>query len=266
MARIAHLSDLHLLDPAVGDRRGKEWLRVNYLSLRRALDHAARRARAVNALEAARAAGFDQLVVTGDLAEDGHPGQYEVLAEVLAESGIPPERITLLPGNHDAYGAADGWERALAGPLAAWAPSSTGPVDLDDCVLMPMSTAVHQAVVRSSGRAEERTLDAVARLASDVGRRTVVLAQHHAPFPIVNNWVHGLLNHAAVIGLLVAHANVSVIHGHIHRRRERGLTAGAPARIFSPFAVADNAAPLRIYETGDALLHPVPADADPART
>ena len=46
MARIAHLSDFHLLEPHVRERRGKDWLRVHYLSLKRSLDYVLRRTRA----------------------------------------------------------------------------------------------------------------------------------------------------------------------------------------------------------------------------
>jgi 3',5'-cyclic AMP phosphodiesterase CpdA len=256
MARIAHLSDLHLLEPAIAVRRGQARLRVEYLSLRRPLDAEGRRSRALRALAAAQAVGFDHLVVTGDITEDGSMEQFEVMAEVLTESGIPAERVTVLPGNHDAYGAADGWDRAMAGPLAPWAHADDGIVALDDCFIVPVSTAVHQSVLRSSGREEDDGLARVAALARDT-QRPVVLAQHHPPFAVTGQWVHGLLNHATVTGLLTAHDNVSVLHGHIHRRRERGLVVGGPLRIFSPTAVTDDEAPLRIYQTEDGLLRPV---------
>jgi 3',5'-cyclic AMP phosphodiesterase CpdA len=257
MTRIAHLSDLHLLEPAINSRRGQARLRVNYLSFRRPIDYESRRQRALNALAAACQTGFDHLVVTGDLTEDGAASQFEVLAEVLATSGIPAERVTLLPGNHDAYGAGDGWVRALEGPLAPWAPSSRGVTWLDDCAILPISSAVHQSCLRSSGRVETADLDRVDAVARAEPTRTVVLAQHHAPFPVIHQWVHGLLNHDEVTGLMYAHANVSLLHGHIHRRRERGLFVGGPLRIFSSFAVADNASPLRMYDVAEGLLHPV---------
>jgi Icc protein len=264
MARIAHLSDLHLLEPAVALRTGAEWFRVRYLSLKRSIDYVARRARAETALRVAREAGFDHIVLTGDLTEDGTLAQYEVLAEVLRGSGIAPARVTLCPGNHDAYGIA--WEEALAGPLASWAAGSRGAVWLDGAVIVPVSSAVPQHFMRSSGRVEREALEHAEAVAVAEPGRAVLLAQHHPPFAVLHQWVHGLLNHAEVTGLLHARPNVSVIHGHTHRRKERGLTVDGPVRIFSAFAVADNAAPLRIYNAVDGLLCPVvlpplPADA-----
>ncbi|MDP2317634.1 MAG: metallophosphoesterase [Pseudomonadota bacterium] len=261
MTRIAHLSDLHLLEPAVGTRRGKDWFRVHYLSLKRSLDYVSRRARAEQALRAAWEHGFDHLVITGDLTEDGALVQYEVLADVLEASGIPAEKITLLPGNHDAYGTAMPWDLAIAGPLARWADTSRegGAAWLDDCVIVPVSSAIPQTFLRSSGRIGGHALDHVGAIASREPGRPVVIAQHHPPYAVMHQWVHGLLNHEAVTGLLEARDNVSVLHGHIHRRKERGLYAGGPLRIFSPFAVADNVAPLRMYEVADGLLHPLTA-------
>ncbi len=262
MARIAHLSDLHLIEPAVRLRTGTDWLRVHYLSLKRSLDYVARRARAETALRAAWEEGFDHLVLTGDLTEDGSLAQYEVLAEVLEGSGIPAERITLCPGNHDAYGM--DWAQAVEGPLGRWASGSRTAVWLDRCVVLPVSSAVPQHFMRSSGRVERDALDHADAIAAGEPGRAVLLAQHHPPYAVLHQWVHGLLNHQEVTGLLEARPNVSVVHGHIHRRKERGLTVDGPPRIFSSFAVADNGAPLRMYEAVDGLLQPATLRTLPA--
>src|SRR5687768_5469477 len=125
MARIAHLTDLHLLEDDHRDRRGAGRLRLAYLSLARPLDAAARRLRAARALTEVRRSGADHLVITGDLTEDGVDAQFQVLADILAESRIPPSQTTLVPGNHDAYTDEGAWARALAGPLRAYAETST---------------------------------------------------------------------------------------------------------------------------------------------
>src|SRR5687768_4746328 len=96
-------------------------LRLRLLSGARGLDGPGRRERVRKGLAAAKDAGLDHEVITGDLTEDGDPAQFEVLAELLGESGIAAERITLLAGNHDMYTDARGFEKALAGPLRAYA-------------------------------------------------------------------------------------------------------------------------------------------------
>lgn len=266
MTRIAHLSDLHLLEEAVSVRKGQARLRVNYLSLRRPLDVEDRRDRAVRAFRLAIAAGFDHLVVTGDLTEDGQVAQYDMLAEVLEESGVEPERVTLLPGNHDAYGGA--WEEALEGPLGRWARGARpGAVTkLRGATLIAGCTAVPQSFLKSSGRIDDDQLAIVDEVARKSAGDAIVLAQHHPPFKVMHHWVHGLVNHADVWALLREHPRLTVLHGHIHRRKERGLAKGERVRIFSPTAVTDSEQPLRLYDVVDGELVAVPlpeADALP---
>src|SRR5512146_3191055 len=107
--RIAHSSDLHLLEPDTSKRSPVERARLAYLSMLRPLSRDGRLARFARALAAATLGGFAHLVISGDLTEDGKQGQFEELARVLAESDIAPEKVTLVPGNHDAYDAPDAW-------------------------------------------------------------------------------------------------------------------------------------------------------------
>ena len=81
--RIAHLSDLHLA-------RGP-------LAVPPAAALADALARAL-ALEPRP----DCLVITGDLADTGHPDEYAALRDILRKCPVP---VHLLPGNHDDPGA-----------------------------------------------------------------------------------------------------------------------------------------------------------------
>jgi 3',5'-cyclic AMP phosphodiesterase CpdA len=54
----------------------------------------------------------DHVAVTGDLTNIALPREFETAAQLLAELG-PPEWVSLVPGNHDAYVAvprAQGWD------------------------------------------------------------------------------------------------------------------------------------------------------------
>src|SRR5688500_14328939 len=124
MTTLAHLSDLHLLEHGVARRSGVARLRVTYVSFGRSLDPEPRRVRVPEARRAAVAAGTTDLLLTGDLTEDGVPEQFEVLAQLLAECAFAPEQITLVPANRGGYTGADAFERALCGPLAPWAETS----------------------------------------------------------------------------------------------------------------------------------------------
>jgi 3',5'-cyclic AMP phosphodiesterase CpdA len=262
--RIAHLSDLHLLEPDVKRRTIRERVRLGYLSLFRPIDAEARIRRAVRALERARQQGFDHLVISGDLTEDGGQLQFEELARVLAESRVDPYKVTLVPGNHDAYDGANAFARALEGPLRPYAEASGGRpgkvIDLGDAVLLPVSTAVHQHWAYSWGHIDSEGFEGLERRATDPGiaKRAVVVVQHHAPtrHPIAAlQWIDGLRGYGRLLALLSKFRGVQVLHGHLHRAMTRVLEIGGVSRIFgAPAVVEDDEPRVRIYETRRGLI------------
>jgi 3',5'-cyclic AMP phosphodiesterase CpdA len=262
MIRIAHLSDLHLLEDDLSARSLKERLRLSFLTFGRSIDAIDRRARVLRAFRRAWEANADHLVVTGDLTEDGLETQFEVLADVLRESDWPAERVTLVPGNHDAYADADAWSRALEGPLADWAATSelSTVVEVGDVGIVPVSTAFNQAVTRSAGRIAP---EHCARLESIVLEdrwkgRALVFAQHHAPiWRGAIHWVDGLERADAIARILSRASGAHVLCGHVHRASDKPLVAGEPARIFTAAAVVEHETPLRLYDVCDARLSPV---------
>ncbi len=231
MTQIAHLSDLHLLEPDHADRRGEARRRLAYLTVGRPNGAARRRRRTVSVLAAAGRSGADHVLVTGDLTEDGIPPQFEILAEVLAESRLPPSRVTLVPGNHDAYVDGGAFERALRGPLAAYAATSTPgvPVFLRDVAILPMCTAVPQPYTRSAGVFDCRELAAAARMAeqSRLTGRALVLAMHHSPRRALAAACGGSTGSRSTppVGEILGapRLHVHVLHGHTHTSdRSRG--------------------------------------------
>lgn len=269
MTRIAHLSDLHLIEAAHAHRDVSDRLRLSLLSFGRRLDDDDRRLRLRRALHLYRSSGADHLVITGDLTEDGTDAQFEVLAEVLADSRIDPREITLTAGNHDAYCDRQAFARALAGPLAAYAATSApGAVTvLDDVAILPVSTVIAQPVTRSAGAIAHDELQAVEHAVQHLGHgRAIAIAQHHQPYGYsigALNWIDGLQNHVPVMGLLQRHAQAHVLHGHRHHRADVAIVAQGPARVFGTTACVEDRSPLRIYEACDRQLHPLDADLSP---
>jgi 3',5'-cyclic-AMP phosphodiesterase len=263
MTQIAHLSDLHILEDGHKERQGAARRRLAYLTLGRPESPERRRWRAIHALREAHRTGAEHLVLTGDLTEDGVDEQFEILAEILQDSGFPPARVTLVPGNHDAYADGEAFTRALDGPLRAYRATSTmgAPVYLDGVVLLPMSTAFAQSVTRSAGAIEGIELEAAARAAEDsrLTGAALVIAMHHPPHrrslsPI--QWIDGLREHAEMSALLDRYDHAHVLHGHTHIARDRSVRPGAPPRIFSTEAVVESRAPLRLYRARHGRLWP----------
>ncbi|MFT3766068.1 MAG: metallophosphoesterase [Minicystis sp.] len=263
MTLLAHLSDLHLLEAHHGSRSGADRARLAFLSAGRAHDAADRRRRALRALQTAQRSGADHVVITGDLTEDGIAAQYEVLAEVLHESALPASKVTIVPGNHDAYASGDAFARALEGPLRAYAETSTpgAPVLLRDAAILPVSTAMAQPYAFSAGAVGRPTLESAVKLSRDSKKsgRALVLAMHHPPqrraVPLMQ-WLDGLRDHAEVAAILEEHDHVHVLHGHLHEAMDRGVRPGATPRIFGTEAVVNGKTPVRYYHARHGRILP----------
>lgn len=267
-ARIAHLSDLHILAPRGTRDTAAIELTTRFVSFGRSLDPEPRIRNLVASLRAARAAGATHYVVSGDLTEVGTPAQFEALAEALHHAEVPRDRVVLVPGNHDAYTRADAWGRALDGPLApfrALAADGHGKViDHDDVVFLPLDVACHQKITRSAGELSSEAADALERRLCDLsGRgRPLVVVLHHHPFEHASRawqWVDGLRGSARLMKLVERFDDVHVLHGHLHRTVDRTV-ADERVRIFGTTATVEDRrdAPfVRLYDVeGCALVTP----------
>jgi 3',5'-cyclic-AMP phosphodiesterase len=264
--RIAHLSDVHMLDARPGRTRTGWSMQYRFLSFGRPLDVAGRRRKLAHALSTARRVGAGHVVISGDLTEMGTPGEFESLAEVLHESEFPPERITLVPGNHDVYSSSNGWRWAIEGPLSAFAHSSAGAgapgrmVECEGVNLLPLDVTLHQPVTRSAGLIAEAALSTVARRAADpaFARRPLVVVQHHPPFvrrTSALHWIDGLIGAASMMVLLEKFRHLFVLHGHLHAVVNRALGCGV-ARVLGATAVVDDrdAPRVRLYDVREGRL------------
>jgi 3',5'-cyclic AMP phosphodiesterase CpdA len=217
------------------------------VSIGRPLDAVSRRKKLRSGLRAARRSGAQHLVISGDLTEMGTPAQYEVLAETLHESGVPPWRVTLVPGNHDAYDSPSAWRDALNGPLRPWAPTSArnagALVDTGPVCFLPIDVACHQPVTRSAGEIGEEQVSAIERRVADASFRhkAIVLVHHHPPFArsTAMQWIDGLRGWGRLMDLLVRFPAVHALHGHLHHVVSRVAGLGRE-RIFGAPAIVDD--------------------------
>ena len=92
---IAHLSDLHL---------SAEHKRHNIRKTRRVLDYVSR-------------LNVDHLVLTGDIAAEAKPRDFEMARSILSSYGfLNPDRLTVIIGNHDIFGGVHAAEDILEFP------------------------------------------------------------------------------------------------------------------------------------------------------
>ena len=237
---------------------GKRW--SGYLSWRRRRRFAHRRD-VLDALTAAVLAEDPvQLLVTGDLVHIGLPGEIEAAASWLEGLG-PPERVMLVPGNHDAY-ARDSWPAVAAawGPYLGGAAGHEGfPVvrrlDLDgvDVHLVGASSAVPTPLFMASGGLGRAQLEAVAdALDTADGLRCLLL--HHPPLPGMTSRRKGLRDAASLAAVLEQTGAELVLHGHVHRNVQRPGPGGS--RVFGTASAShveggrsgDRGASYRVFE------------------
>jgi 3',5'-cyclic AMP phosphodiesterase CpdA len=235
------------------------------VSLGRAIDPRRRARKLAHALGVAKSSGAHHVVISGDLTELGDETEFEHFAEILEAAGFDEDCVTLVPGNHDAY-TANGWKKALAGPLERWrGASAEAPgkvIDRGPVALLPIDTSCFQSVVKAGGEFSPDAARAVESRLMDPALRgkAIVLVLHHAPFvhtkAPLHRFVDGLRGCAHVVDLLMRHRQLQVLHGHLHHVVDRVLGA-AETRIFGAPAVCDRTdagSCVRLYDVRDGAL------------
>lgn len=239
--RIAHLSDLHLLslDGAVPYRLFNKRI-TGYLNIRfhRKSVHKPFAVRAA-ARELKRLA-IDHVVITGDVSNLALENEFELVRRFLAEDlGLPPERVSLVPGNHDAYTGGAHRSQRFARTFAAYLRSDladlTVPGDVFPFVhlrgpaaIIGVSTALPRPPLVASGAVGAPQLQALERILAhpEVAARTAVILQHHPihnPASIAKRALEGLADARAESKLLARVRRGLLLHGHLHRRVHRRL-------------------------------------------
>jgi 3',5'-cyclic AMP phosphodiesterase CpdA len=222
---LAHLSDPHigpLPRPRLIDLAGKRLLGFANWHLRR---HACHRPEVLDAITAdVTAAAPDHIAVTGDLINIALEQEFAPARAWLDRLGSP-DRVTLVPGNHDAY------VRATAHHAArTWDPYMRGDADAMDgatgfpfvrrrgpIALIALSTAVPTAPFMATGRIGARQLAQfaaiLARLKGEATFRVVLI--HHPPAGVRARHKR-LVDAAAFVQVLEQHGADLVLHGHDH--------------------------------------------------
>ncbi|KYF83246.1 metallo-phosphoesterase [Sorangium cellulosum] len=251
--RIAHLSDLHLLslEGAIPFRLLNKRL-TGYINLRF-------RRRAIHKPHAVHAAakeirrlGIDHVVITGDVSNLALEREFVLVRSFLQRDlGLPPERVSIVPGNHDAYTKGAHRSQRFS---QYFAPYLRSDLPLDDAAkrddgaggsdgggsafpfvhlrgpvaFIGLSTAWPRPPLVASGRLGPAQLRALERVLShpEVRRRTPIVLQHHPfhnPASRAKTLLEGL-GDAAAEGRLLRHVSRGLLlHGHLHRRIHRKL-------------------------------------------
>ncbi|MGI4778707.1 MAG: metallophosphoesterase family protein [Janthinobacterium lividum] len=217
----AHVSDLHIpFEPVLspGQRWSKRQLSAWSWRRRRALH----RDDILDALaHDVRTQSVDHILVTGDITNFSLPGEFRQAARWLADLA-PAERISVVPGNHDALvhvphseglGLWDAWTRAEKGwPFV----HRRGGVSI-----VGLNTALPTAPLLARGALGAQQLLRLEEVLVAEGQaaRTRIVMLHHPPAAGAIGWRKALADRQALCDVLERCGAELVLHGHARDAR-----------------------------------------------
>jgi len=236
--KIAHLSDLHLLDleGAVPMRLFNKRI-TGYVNLRFHRKSVHKPFAVEACLREIRKLGVDHVVITGDVSNLALEREFELVRTVIdRELGMSPDQVSMVPGNHDTYTRGSFRTKRFANAFAACLksdlPVGDGPFPYvrlrGPVALIGLSTAVPRPPLVAAGEFGRQQLEALARLLEhpEVRSRTPVILQHHPwhnPTDRLRRLLEGLYDAEEQADLLQHVERGLLLHGHLHRRVHRML-------------------------------------------
>jgi 3',5'-cyclic AMP phosphodiesterase CpdA len=224
-----------------------------------------------------RAQAPDHLALTGDLSNVALAGEWRAALAWIDMSGVPPESVSVIPGNHDAYVEAVVKSRAFEQLFATYQTSDlprggdataslTYPfVHLrEEIALVGVSSSVPTGDLGAwgeIGQAQLARLEAIL-LAPELTGKTRIVLIHHPPVMHKPGEHRNLRDREAFAAVLARAGAELVLHGHDHEDQRAELTgpAGKPIPIIGAGSASYAGGPERrarysIYEIeGGAII------------
>jgi 3',5'-cyclic AMP phosphodiesterase CpdA len=247
--RLAHVTDPHFrgfrgIGP--GDLAGKRAVGLLNLAINRVRKHKMQLLEALR--EDLRAQAPDHLALTGDLSNVALEGEWRAALAWIDMSGVAPERVTVIPGNHDAYVGSVTESRSFERLFAPYMtndlpndrgqrPESGAAFDYpfvqfrDELALIGVSSAVPTGDLGAWGLIGDAQLARLEALlaAPELAGKTRVVLVHHPPVMHKDGEHRNLRDRAALVALLSRVGAELVLHGHDHQD-ERTTLAGPSGR------------------------------------
>ncbi len=245
--RIAHISDLHVLDLAgVPPWRFLNKRLTGWANLKLKRNHTHRSGYVRTIAQEIRAFGADHVIITGDLTNLALETEFAAVRQILEEDlGFDPRDVSIIPGNHDVYTGGAARDGRIGAYFADYMRSDAdlgaelgaelelgffpfvrvrGPL-----VLIGLSSAVPRlpfVAAGTIGGAQRAALDRILKLGALRDKKPVFFAHHplHNPPSRVKTALEGL-HDAQELGPLMGAG--LFLHGHLHKRMDRSLTTEA---------------------------------------
>ncbi len=231
---LAHLSDVHLSPlPPVGLRHWNLKRLLGWINWQHRRRHVYSRGVLDRLVDDLRAQNPDHIAVTGDLANLGLPTEHAIALDWLGTLGTP-DRVTVIPGNHDIYtgiGADLGtarWHSHMSANSAAADHAIAEAVGAQNfpfvrrfgrLAIVALNSAVPTRPLFAIGRLGPEQLRRLASILDRLGAEGMyrVVLIHHPPLPGLSKKRHDLEDADALADVLARHGAELVLHGHEHR-------------------------------------------------
>lgn len=227
---------IHLTDPHLSTLENERFVRLSgkrrsgYLSWSRNRRHIHRSEILECLTRAIKTEGADQILVTGDLLQIGLESEMIQAAQWL-QTLAPPEKIMLIPGNHDNY-ARDSlatmlrlWGEYLPTPAQSGSDYTAGYPDvrnLGDLQIIGLNSSCVTRIFSAAGQLGDRQqsdLKRVLAAGQQAGLFQLILI-HHPPFPNMTRRRKALRDDQQLEKLMTGFPPELVLYGHLHRDRE----------------------------------------------
>jgi 3',5'-cyclic AMP phosphodiesterase CpdA len=228
MFRVAHISDLHVLDlTGVPLWRFLNKRVTGYANLRFKRSHSHRTETLRAVCREVKKAKVDHLVITGDITNLALETEFEAARTLLAEElDFAPENVSLVPGNHDTYTRGAAAAGRVSQYFSSWMKTDLacgeGPFPFvhlrGPLALVGLSTAVPQPPLMACGSVSDAQLDALRRIheAPELKGRGLLYLMHHPLFDLgKDQFSKGLQHQDRIRASLVPGV---LCHGHLHTR------------------------------------------------
>ncbi|MCP8936992.1 metallophosphoesterase [Alsobacter sp. SYSU M60028] len=223
MFRLAHLSDPHLgpiARPRLRDLANKRI--TGYMNWRRGRDRTHDMSLLDRLIEDMRAQEPNHIACTGDLINIGLHGEF-TLARAFLEKLGPPDRVSFVPGNHDAYVRTSmGDIERFLGP---WMTSENGRFEgfpyvrlIGPMALIGTSSAVPTGPFMASGTLGREQRARLANVLAFLGQQPLarVVLIHHPPHRTGAKTGRGLTDASAFEEIIDKAGAELILHGHNH--------------------------------------------------
>ena len=220
---IIHISDLHFhtYPQNFRDWKSKRILGVANLLFRRARQFPLHRAKQL--VKLIQKMNWDHLVISGDLTQLSLEKEFSGAREILDPLLTDPQRVTIIPGNHDRYvrqAAGDDLYNKYFGEFFGNSKIHLRSLK-DDWMIVGWDSAHPNDWLSAAGTVRCSTLRATENLLGRYSAETRFIIVNHYPLTFPEGWKfeksHELYNLVPVRNWILRHPQIRLyLHGHIH--------------------------------------------------